>query len=333
VEKYTGVVKNSTDNRYLRGQEQGTLMMQTRRYQDYAAFTRTVFRRRVQKLTIDGGFSCPNRDGTKGLGGCSFCNNDAFSPAYCRETPGITRQIDAGIRFFGSKYGGQDYLAYFQSYTGTHAPLEVLRERYEEALAHPRIVGLVVATRPDAVTGEVLDYLGKLARARHVCLEFGVESTSDAVLARVNRGHGAEEAEQAVRESARRGITVGAHMILGLPGEGREEMIEGVERVARWPLHLMKLHQLQVVEGTRMAEEYRRCPGDFALYSLEEYLDLVVDAVERVRPDLYLERFVNQTPPGFLVAPRWGVKNFEFAAMLERKLRERDSWQGKKYKP
>jgi radical SAM protein (TIGR01212 family) len=224
-------------------------------------------------------------------------------------------------------------LAYFQSYTGTYAPPEVLRSRYEEALAHPRVVGLVVATRPDAVTEELLDYLGTLARTRHVCLEFGVESTSNAVLARVNRGHGVEEAERAVRESARRGITVGAHLIMGLPGEGREEMLEGVERLSRWPLHLLKLHQLQVVEGTRMAEEYRQRPRDFSLYSLEEYLDLVVDAIERVRPDLYLERFVNQTPPEFLVAPRWGVKNFEFAAMLERRLLERDSWQGKNYKP
>ncbi|MDR1414632.1 MAG: TIGR01212 family radical SAM protein [Odoribacteraceae bacterium] len=304
-------------------------MTRERRFRDYAAFTKTIFDGRVQKLSIDGGFSCPNRDGTRGVGGCSFCNNRSFTPAYCREGGGIARQVEEGIRFFGAKYGGQRYLAYFQSYTGTHAPLSTLRERYGEALAHPRVAGLVVATRPDAVTDEALDYLGQLARERHVCLEFGVESTRDDVLAAVNRGHGVAESERAVRECARRGIFVGVHLILGLPGERREEMVEGAALVSRWPVHLVKLHQLQVVEGTRMADEYRRQPGKFALYSLEEYLELVVDIVERVRPDVFLERFVNQTPAGMLVAPRWGVKNFEFTAMLERRLEERDTWQGR----
>lgn len=285
----------------------------------------------MQKLSIDGGFSCPNRDGTIGTGGCSFCNNHAFVPEYCRRESGITRQIEEGIRFFERKYSGQKYLAYFQAYSGTHAPLEVLRERYEEALAHPRVIGIVIATRPDTVTCETLDYLGTLARERYVCIEFGVESTRDDVLARINRGHGVAEAEIACRESARRGIFTGAHLILGLPGESRREMVEGAVQVSRWPVHLLKLHQLQVVEGTRMAEEYRARPGDFPLHALDEYLDLVVDIVEHIRPDLYLERFVNQTPAGLLIAPRWGVKNFEFAMMLERRLKERGTWQGKYY--
>ncbi|MDR2413639.1 MAG: TIGR01212 family radical SAM protein [Odoribacteraceae bacterium] len=303
-----------------------------RRYRDHAAFSRAIFGERVQKLSIDGGFSCPNRDGSRGRGGCTFCNNRAFVPGYCRDEHGITRQLEEGVRFFERKYSGQKYLAYFQAYSGTHAPLEVLRERYGEALAHPLVAGLVIATRPDAVTRETLDYLGSLARDRYVCLEFGVESTRDDVLARVNRGHGVAEAERACRESARRGIFTGVHLILGLPGESRQEMIEGAARVSRWPVHLLKLHQLQIVKGTRMADEYRSRPGDFSLYSLEEYLDLVVDIVERVRPDLYLERFVNQTPEEYLVAPRWGVKNFEFTAMLERRMKERETRQGRYYK-
>jgi radical SAM protein (TIGR01212 family) len=308
-------------------------MIQTseRGYRDHAAFLRTVFHERVQKLSIDGGFTCPNRDGTRGHGGCTFCNNYSFSPPYCRAARGITRQIEEGIRFFKAKYDGQKYLAYFQAYSNTHAPLEVLEERYGEALAHPRIVGIVIATRPDAVTGEVLDYLARLSRERYVCLEFGVESTRDAVLERVNRGHGVAEAERAIRESAARGIVVGAHLILGLPGESREEMIEGAARVSRWPVRLLKLHQLQVIRDTPMAAEYQRAPGSFSLYTLEEYLDLIVDIVERVRPDLYLERFVNQTPGEFLIAPRWGVKNFEFTAMLTRRLKERNTWQGKRW--
>jgi radical SAM protein (TIGR01212 family) len=312
--------------------EQGiTTRKKERRYRDQADFAKAIFGERVQKLSVDGGFSCPNRDGTKGQGGCAFCNNRAFVPEYCRAEGGIARQIEEGIRFFERKYSGQKYLAYFQAYSGTYAPLEVLRERYEEALAHPRVAGLVVATRPDAVTPEALDYLEALARERYVCIEFGVESTSDAVLSRVNRGHGAAEAERACRESARRGIYTGVHLIMGLPGESRREMVEGAARVSRWPVHLLKLHQLQVVEGTPMADEYRANPGAFTLYALEEYLDLVVDVVERARPDLYLERFVNQTPAAYLVAPRWGVKNFEFAALLARRLKERDTWQGKYY--
>ncbi|MDR2129952.1 MAG: TIGR01212 family radical SAM protein [Odoribacteraceae bacterium] len=301
------------------------------RYRDYAGFSRAVFRERVQKLSIDGGFTCPNRDGTRGRDGCTFCNNRAFTPAYCRGERGITRQIEEGIRFFERKYRGQKYLAYFQPYSNTYASLEVIAARFEEALKHPRVAGLVIATRPDTVTGEVLDYLEGIARDRHVCVELGVESLQEAVLERVNRGHGVAVAERVAGECARRGLFVCVHLILGLPGESRGEMIDGVARVSRWPIHLLKLHQLQVIRGTRMADEYRERPGAFSLYSLEGYLDLVVEAIERARPDLYLERLVNQTPAAYLVAPRWGVKNFEFAAMLERRLEERDTWQGKFY--
>ena len=291
-----------------------------------------MFRGRVQKLSIDGGFTCPNRDGTKGQGGCTFCNNSGFSPAYCRSERGIARQIEEGARFFGRKYRGQKYLAYFQAYSGTYAPVEVLERRYGEALQDARVAGIVIATRPDTMTTEVLDYLERLARDRHVGVEIGVESTCDAVLERVNRGHGVAEAERAVRESARRGLFVCAHLILGLPGESREEMLEGAARVSRWPVHLLKLHQLQVIKGTRMAEEYLERSGAFSLHALEEYLELVADVVERTRPEVYMERFVNQVPTSYLVAPRWGVKNFEFAAMLARRLAERGSWQGKYYK-
>ncbi|WP_099294106.1 MULTISPECIES: TIGR01212 family radical SAM protein [unclassified Butyricimonas] len=300
-----------------------------KRYNDYPTYFRTLFGERVQKLSIDGGFTCPNRDGSKGIGGCSFCNNDSFNPDYCRAVEGITRQIEEGIRFFGHKYNKQKYLAYFQAYSNTYAPLEVLKQRYEEALAHPMIAGLVIGTRPDTVNDEVLDYLELLAREYYVCVEYGVESVNDEVLQRVNRGHGFAASERAIRGTAGRGIAIGAHLIFGLPGESRESMLEGAIRLCELPIQVLKLHQLQIVKDTRMAEEYAENPSAFQLYTQEEYLDFVVEVIERIRPDVYLERFVNQSPPEYLIAPKWGIKNFEFTAKLDKRLRELDTWQGK----
>ncbi len=300
-----------------------------KRYNDYPTYFRTLFGERVQKLSIDGGFTCPNRDGSKGIGGCSFCNNDSFNPDYCRAVEGITRQIEEGIRFFGHKYNKQKYLAYFQAYSNTYAPLEVLKQRYEEALAHPMIAGLVIGTRPDTVNDEVLDYLELLAREYYVCVEYGVESVNDEVLQRVNRGHGFAASERAIRGTAGRGIAIGAHLIFGLPGESRESMLEGAVRLCELPIQVLKLHQLQIVKDTRMAEEYAENPSAFQLYTQEEYLDFVVEVIERIRPDVYLERFVNQSPPEYLIAPKWGIKNFEFTAKLDKRLRELDTWQGK----
>ena len=300
-----------------------------KRYNVYPTYFRTLFGERVQKLSIDGGFTCPNRDGSKGIGGCSFCNNDSFNPDYCRAVEGITRQIEEGIRFFGHKYNKQKYLAYFQAYSNTYAPLEVLKQRYEEALAHPMIAGLVIGTRPDTVNDEVLDYLELLAREYYVCVEYGVESVNDEVLQRVNRGHGFAASERAIRGTAGRGIAIGAHLIFGLPGESRESMLEGAVRLCELPIQVLKLHQLQIVKDTRMAEEYAENPSAFQLYTQEEYLDFVVEVIERIRPDVYLERFVNQSPPEYLIAPKWGIKNFEFTAKLDKRLRELDTWQGK----
>ena len=307
-------------------------MERRKRYNDYATYCRRLFGGRVQKLSIDGGFTCPNRDGTKGAGGCAFCNNASFSPAYCREVKGITGQIEEGVRFFGHKYEGQKYLAYFQAYTGTYAPLAVLRERYEEALAHPLVVGLVVGTRPDAVSGETLDYLEEIAgRGKYVCVEFGVESADDEVLRSVNRGHGFAESVAAIRAASGRGIAVGAHLIFGLPGETPEAMLAGAARLCELPIDILKLHQLQIVRGTRMAEQYSANPAAFALYSEEEYLDFIVRVIERIPTRICLERFVNQSPAEYLIAPRWGAKNFEFAAKLDKRLEEADTWQGKLY--
>ena len=264
-----------------------------KRYNDYPTYFRTLFGERVQKLSIDGGFTCPNRDGSKGIGGCSFCNNDSFNPDYCRAVEGITRQIEEGIRFFGHKYNKQKYLAYFQVYSNTYAPLEVLKQRYEEALAHPMIAGLVIGTRPDTVNDEVLDYLELLAREYYVCVEYGVESVNDEVLQRVNRGHGFAASERAIRGTAGRGIAIGAHLIFGLPGESRESMLEGAVRLCELPIQVLKLHQLQIVKDTRMAEEYAENPSAFQLYTQEEYLDFVVEVNGYVRMCIWSDLLIS----------------------------------------
>lgn len=302
-----------------------------KRYQDYPSFFKTLFDERVQKLSIDAGFTCPNRDGSKGIGGCSYCNNRSFNPEYCRANVSITQQIEEGKQFFAHKYAGQKYLAYFQAYSNTYAPLEELKQKYEEALACPDIVGLVIATRPDTITEEALEYIQDLARRHYICIEYGVESANDQVLQRINRGHIFSEAEKAIKQTAGRGIRIGAHLIFGLPGETPESMLQGAIRLGELPIDVLKLHQLQIIRGTRLAEEYMAHPESFRLYSLEEYLDFVTDVIEHIRPDVYLERFVNQSPEGYLIAPKWGVKNFEFVAKLDKRLKERDSWQGKKY--
>lgn len=305
--------------------------MEQRRYNDFPAFCRKIFGERVQKLSIDGGFTCPNRDGRKGTGGCTFCNNESFNPDYCRSVSGITQQIEEGVSFFQAKYQGQKYLAYFQAYSNTYAALDVLKQKYGEALAHPKVAGLVLATRPDVVDERVLDYLEELAKKHYVCIEYGVESANDEVLKKVNRGHSYMEAETAILKTAGRGIRIGAHLIFGLPGESRESMLEGAIRLSCLPIDLLKLHQLQIIRGTRMADEYLCQPESFRLYTMDEYMDFVADAIEQMNPAVYLERFVNQAPAEYLIAPKWGVKNFEFVAKLDKRLRERNIQQGSKF--
>ena len=226
---------------------------------------------------------------------------------------------------------GQKYLAYFQAYSNTYASLDILKNKYEEALACSDVVGLVIGTRPDVISEEILDYVQKLAQKYYVCIEYGVESTDDKVLNRINRGHTFEETEQAIRLTAERGIRIGAHLIFGLPGETPAEMVQGAVRLCDLPIDVLKLHQLQIVKGTRMAEEYLQDTSSFRLYTLDDYLDFVVEVIEHIRPDVYLERFVNQSPDEYLIAPKWGVKNYEFVAKLDKRLKEKNSWQGKKY--
>ncbi len=284
---------------------------------------------KVQKISINAGFTCPNRDGTKGWGGCTYCNNQTFSPEYCHTEKSVTEQLDEGVRFFSRKYPEMKFLAYFQAYTNTYDALESLIAKYEEALAYPGVVGLIVGTRPDCMPDELLNYFDQLSHRTFVLIEYGVESTLNKTLERINRGHSYEESVEAIRRTAERGICVGAHLILGLPGESKEEIIGHAARMSRLPLTTLKLHQLQLIRNTRMAREYTGNPGDFHLYKVDEYIDLVIDFVERLTPRFAVERFVSQSPKELLIAPDWGLKNFEFTAKVDKRFAERNSWQGK----
>ena len=302
-------------------------------YNDLSTFLSLHFPFKVQKISINAGFTCPNRAGSVGYGGCTYCNNQTFNPAYCHTDKSVGQQLEEGKRFFSGKYPEMKYLAYFQAYTNTYGELEELKRKYEEALAVADVVGLVIGTRPDCMPDDLLDYLEELNKRTFVWIEYGIESTDDETLRRINRGHTFAEAEDAIVRTARRGMPVGGHVILGLPGEEREALIKQAEQLSHLPLTTLKLHQLQLIRGTRMASEYEKTPELFHLYSADEYIDLVIDYIEHLRPDLVLERFVSQSPKELLIAPDWGLKNYEFTEKVKKRMNERNAWQGKYYKP
>lgn len=299
-------------------------------YNDFGDFLKRIFPFKVQKISINAGFTCPNRDGSKGWGGCTYCNNQTFSPDYCRTEKSVSQQLQEGISFFSRKYPEMKYLAYFQAYTNTYDELEALKAKYEEALAFPDVVGLIIGTRPDCMPDDLLDYLYNRSRQVFVMVEYGVESTLDATLERINRGHTWGESREAIVRTASRGIYTGAHMILGLPGESRADILSHAVKLSELPLTTLKLHQLQLIKQTRMGKEYGDYPERFQLYEADAYIDLVVDFLEKLNPSIVVERFVSQSPKELLIAPQWGIKNHEFTAKVMRRLQERNTWQGKK---
>lgn len=315
-----------------------------KRYNTFVGYYKRVYGERLQKLVIDAGFTCPNRDGTVGYGGCSFCDNAAFHPSYSTAGKSIAAQIDEGIEFHHVRYRNtRHYLAYFQSYSNTYASLPRLKELYLEALSHPHIVGIVIGTRPDCIDEEKLDWLAELKAGRAlpdwrrdgfgspvVKVEYGIESCYDATLLRVGRGHDVAAAERAVRLSAERGLDPGAHFILGLPGESRSMLVDQCSFISSLPLHSVKFHQLQLVKGTRIEKEYAAVPDDFLRLDLPDYLDLVVDILERLRPDLYIERVAGEVPPRFVNETQWGLmRNFQILHLLDDRLSARNTWQGR----
>lgn len=302
-----------------------------RPYYDFGTFLSKYFEGKVQKISIHAGFTCPNRDGTKGVGGCTYCNNQTFNPEYCQPSLGVRQQLEDGIRFFSRKYPAMRYLAYFQAYTNTYGELERLKAMYEEALAVEGVVGLVIGTRPDCVPDDLLDYLQELNRRTFLMVEYGIESANDDTLRRINRGHDFATAADAIRRTHERGILTGGHLILGLPGEDRDELLHQASVIATLPLDMLKLHQLQLIRGTRMAHEYEEHPEWFHLYEVDEYIETVVDYVERIPSSVVFERFVSQSPRSLLIAPDWGLKNYQFVERLKRRMAERGTWQGRLY--
>jgi radical SAM protein (TIGR01212 family) len=302
-----------------------------RRFNAYPDYFRRLYGSRVQKLSIDAGFTCPNRDGSKGLGGCTYCNNDAFNPSYCKPEKSVTQQIEEGISFHKNRYRRADkYLAYFQAYSNTYAPLGTLKKLYEEALSYPGVIGLVIGTRPDCIDDEKLQYFKVLSGRYYVALEYGIESCYEKTLERINRGHTFEEAEKIVRATAALGINTGAHFILGLPGESREEMLAETAIISRLPLSTVKFHQLQIIKGTAMEKEYREKPEDFQLFTWDEYLGFFIEFLERLNPSIVVERFTGEAPPRFLASPGFEKRRTDqIMKLIEKRMEELDTWQGR----
>jgi radical SAM protein (TIGR01212 family) len=302
-------------------------------YNEFSVFFKNKFDTRIQKIAVDAGFTCPNRDGTKGRGGCTYCNNDTFNPFYCHPKKTITQQLNEGIAFFSMKYKTQKYLAYFQAYSNTYAEIDVLKNYYEEALSLNGVIGLVIATRPDCVDNETLDYLEHLAERYYIIIEYGIESCSNETLKKINRAHTFEDSVKALKLSENRGIHVGIHYIIGLQGDSREENLKHAEIISELPFETLKLHQLQIIKGTVMAKEYSRNPENFKLFTADEYIKFVVQFAERLNPDIIIERFISESPTNLLIAPLWGgLKNFEIVEKIKKQFLIQNTWQGKYFK-
>jgi radical SAM protein (TIGR01212 family) len=304
-----------------------------RRFNAYSEYFKRTFGRRVQKISVDAGFTCPNRDGTLAKGGCTYCNNNAFNPSYCDPSKTIEQQVREGIEFHKVRYRrAKDYLVYFQPYSNTYASLDRLKELYEAALAVEGVVGLVIGTRPDCVDKQKLKYLAELSKDYYIMVEYGVESIYNETLKRINRWHSYEKSKEVIGLTASFGLSVGAHFIFGLPGESREMMIDSVKEVSSLPLTTIKFHQLQIVTGTTMALDYKKHSDDYDLFSFEDYVDFIIRYVEQLNPSFIVERFAGEVPPRFLAGPGWGrIRNDQINVAIEKEMKKRNTWQGKGY--
>lgn len=307
----------------------------TKRYNSQSARIKEKFGGRVQKVSISAGFTCPNRDGSLGVGGCTFCNNDSFTPSYTKISKNIAEQINEGLKFQKVRYKRTAmFVAYFQSYTNTYGSLERITSIYNEALAHPEINGLVIGTRPDITTNEQLDYLEKLAKKYYIDLEFGIETINDITLKKINRGHDFAASVDAIKRASGRGFDVGGHLLFGLPGETRKEMLEQVHEINKLPLNSVKFHQLQIMKNTVMADEYKNTLKNFNLFSKDDYIEFIINFLEKLRPDISVQRFVSEAPPSIKIAPDWGTIRIDVVQQqIEKRMEERNTWQGKLYTP
>ena len=305
-----------------------------RRFNSYSSYMTREFGSRVQKISIDAGFSCPNRDGKISTGGCTFCRNDAFNPSYCRPEKSVRQQIEEGIEFHQRRYRrAKSYLAYFQAFSNTYKPVDELEKLYREALSVDGVIGLVIGTRPDCINEEILEMLKSISRIspiRPIILELGIESVYDSTLQRVNRGHDFATAKKAIELTHEYGFHCGAHFIFGLPGETRDMMLHAADVISDLPLTTVKFHQLQIFKDTKMAEEYLANPADFHLFTLDDYIEFVIDFIERLNPNIVIERFAGEVPPRYLVSKPWlNLRYDQVLALIEKRLEERNTFQGR----
>ena len=316
-----------------------------RRFNSYSSYMTREFGSRVQKISIDAGFSCPNRDGKISTGGCTFCRNDAFNPSYCRPEKSVRQQIEEGIEFHQRRYRrAKSYLAYFQAFSNTYKPVDELEKLYREALSVDGVIGLVIGTRPDCISEEILEMLKSISRIgpispirpigpiRPIILELGIESVYDSTLQRVNRGHDFATAKKAIELTHEYGFHCGGHFIFGLPGETRDMMLHTADVISELPLTTVKFHQLQIFKDTKMAEEYLANPADFHLFTLDDYIEFVIDFIERLNPNIVIERFAGEVPPRYLVSKPWlNLRYDQVLSLIEKRLLERDTFQGRHY--
>lgn len=304
-----------------------------RRFNSYTEHIRRIFGGRIQKVVVDAGFTCPNRDGTKGTGGCTYCDNDAFNPSYCNPSESIHFQISKGIAFHEVRYRrAKQFLVYFQPYSNTYAPLPALKRLYEEALNYPGVRGLVIGTRPDCVDDAVLGYLAELSQRCYVQVEYGIESCYDQTLERINRQHSFELSRQIIEKTSSLGIKTGAHLIFGLPGETIDMMLATSRVISRLSLDSLKFHQLQIVKGTMMEHEFHCKPEDFVQFSLSDYIGFIADYIELLNPATVIERFSGEVPPRYLGHSSWELIRYDAVLrMVEKELEVRDTWQGRLY--
>lgn len=300
-----------------------------RRFNSYSSYMKKEFGSRVQKISIDAGFSCPNRDGKISTGGCTFCRNDAFNPSYCRPEKSVRQQIEEGIEFHQRRYRrAKSYLAYFQAFSNTYKPIDELERLYREALSVDGVIGLVIGTRPDCINEETLEMVKDLNTT--VILEYGVESVYDQTLTRVNRGHDFATAKKAIELTHEYGFHCGGHFIFGLPGETRDMMLNAAKVISELPLTTVKFHQLQIFKDTKMADEYLANPSDFHLFTLEDYIEFVIDFIERLSPNIVIERFAGEVPPRYLVSKPWlNLRYDQVLSLIEKRLEKRNTFQGK----
>ena len=288
---------------------------------------------RIQKVSVNAGFTCPNRDGEITYGGCIYCNNESFTPSYCNADESVYQQIESGIEFMNFRYRKANrFLAYFQSFSNTYAPLSKLKSLYEEALSHPKIHGLAISTRPDCLNNSIIDYLSQLSKSKIILVEIGIESCYDDTLLKINRGHSFAKTMNAFEMLSGRGLHVGGHLMFGLPGESKDQMLEEVNIISGLPLDSIKFHQLQIIKNTKMQKYYLDNKNEFDLFEKDEYIDFIVSFIERLNPAIAIERFVSEVPPRYKIAPDWGlIRSDILIQQIEKRFFELDTWQGKLY--